>query len=288
MSRVGIGSRIGLRSAGFVCGAAVLWAATGCDSISQDFSAFTEELMPPTPTEAARLMIDPHNPDQRRRGALLISNSPFGGAEPYLKIYRDMAVHERDPLAKAAALAALGRHGVPDDGPIIAASLDDENRQVRWAAAQALQRIHNVAVVGDLLDVLRKDDEHADTRIAAAVAVGQYPQDRVFQGLIGALDDRELALNLAAQRSLQTLTGEDFALEPSAWLQWYNNSAEPFAGKQEYLYPTYQRDETWMERLAFWSTTTYEQPAPPAGLRPEGERRTYQDDDELKPDEPGG
>ena len=251
MSRVGISSRIGSGWAGLVCGAAVLWAATGCDTISQDFSAFTEEFMPPTPTEAARLMIDPHDPDNRRRGALLISNSPFGGADPYVNVYRDMAIRERDPLAKAAALAALGRHGVPDDAIIIAASLDDENPQVKWAAAQALQRIHNVAVVGDLLDVLRRDEEQTDTRIAAAVAVGQYPQDRVFQGLIGALDDRELALNLAAVTSLQTLTGEDFGLEARAWLAWYNDTPEPFAGQREYLYPTYQRDETWLERLAF-------------------------------------
>ena len=288
MSRADIGSTIGTAATVLACGAALVWAVPGCDTIGQDFNAFTEGLMPPTPTEAARIMIDPNDPDNRRRGTLLIANSPFGGGEPYLKVYRDMAIHERDPLAKAAALAALGRHGVPDDAPIIAASLDDENRQVRWAAAQALQRIHNVAVVGDLLDVLRKDDEHMDTRIATAVAVGQYPQDRVFQGLISALDDRELALNLTARESLQTLTGEDFALEPSAWLGWYNDNAEPFAGKQEYLYPTYQRGETWMERLAFWTTTTFEQPAPPAGLHPEGERRTYEDDDQLKPDESGG
>ena len=288
MSRVGIGSRIGSGSASFVCGAAVLWAAMGCDTISQDFSAFTEELMPPTPTEAARLMIDPHDPDNRRRGALMISNSPFGGADPYLNVYRDMAIRERDPLAKAAGLMALGRHGIPDDAVIIAASLDDENLQVKWAAAQALQRIHNPAVVADLLEVLRRDEEQTDTRIAAAVAVGQYAQDRVFQGLISALDDRELALNLTALTSLQTLTGEDFGLEARAWLAWYNDSAEPFAGQREYLYPTYQRDETWLERLAFWSSTTFEQPGPPAGLRPAGERRTYEDDDEMKPDESGG
>ena len=288
MSREDIDSRIGTAAAGLVWCVAVLWAATGCDTIGQDFNAFTEELIPLTPPEAARIMIDPHDSDNRRRGVLMISNSPFGGAEPYLEIYRDMVIHERDPLAKAAALAALGRHGVPNDAIIIAASLDHENPQVKWAAAQALQRIHNAAVVADLLDVLRRGEEQMDTRIAAAEAVGQYAQDRVFQGLVGALDDRELALNLAAAASLQTLTGEDYGLDGRAWLAWYNNAPEPFAGQREYLYPTYRRDETWLERMAFWSSTTFEQPAPPAGLRPEGERRTYQDDDEMKPDETGG
>ncbi len=288
MSREDIGSRIRTAAAGLVLCVALLWTATGCDTLGQDFNAFTEELIPLTPPEAARIMIDPHDSDNRRRGVLMISNSPFGGGEPYLEIYRDMAIYERDPLAKAAALAALGRHGVPNDAIIIAASLDDENPQVKWAAAQALQRIHNAAVVADLLDVLRRGEEQMDTRIAAAEAVGQYAQDRVFQGLVGALDDRELALNLAAAASLQTLTGEDFGLDGRAWLAWYNDTPEPFAGQREYLYPTYQRDETWLERMAFWSSTTFEQPAPPAGLRPEGERRTYQDDDEMKPDESGG
>lgn len=287
MSGASIFSRIGSWSASFVCSSAVLWAATGCDTIGQDFDAFTEELIPLTPPEAAKIMIDPNDPDNRRRGTLLIANSPFGGADPYVNIYRDMAIRDRDPLAKAAALAALGRHGIPDDAILIAASLDDENPQVKWSAAQGLQRIHNPAVVADLLHVLRRDDEQTDTRIAAAVAVGQYPQDRVFQGLVGALEHRELALNLAALTSLQTLTGEDFGLEARAWLAWYNDTSEPFAGQREYLYPTYQRDETWLERLAFWSSTTFEQPARPAGLRPEGERRTYEDDEEMQPDESG-
>ncbi|MDY7107653.1 MAG: hypothetical protein SYC29_03360 [Planctomycetota bacterium] len=121
-------------------------------------------------------------------------------------------------------------------------------------------------------------------RIAVARALGQYPEDRVFQGLVAALDARELAVNVAARESLHTLTGQAHGLDPSQWLSWYNDAGgDRFAGGKEYLYPTYQRRESWLEKLAFWTSRPIEQPAPPVGLRPESQRRTYQDEDEANP-----
>ncbi|MHC4588884.1 MAG: HEAT repeat domain-containing protein, partial [Planctomycetota bacterium] len=271
---------------GAAAGLMALWALAGCGSMGQDLSEFGESLTPVTPPEAARMMVDPHDPDNRRAGIVLISNSPFGGADAYLAVYRDRVANETDPLAKAASITALGRYGGPDDAPAIAACLQDEQFQVRWEAAKALQRLHHPEVVADLLRILRNDREQPDIRVAAAVALGQYPQDRVFQGLVEALDAPELAVNAAARRSLSTLTGQDHGLYPAVWLSWYNAAEEPFEGQQEYLFPTYQRQETWLEKLAFWSTKTFEQPAPPAGLRPPP-RRTYQDE-EVPANETGG
>ncbi|MHC4709293.1 MAG: HEAT repeat domain-containing protein [Planctomycetota bacterium] len=270
------------------CAAALLAACglAGCSSMGQDLSEFGDSLTPTTPAEAARMMVDPYDPDSRRRGIVLIANSPFGGADAYLAVYRDRVAHETDPLAKAAAITALGRYGTPPDAPAIAACLEDEQFQVRWEAAKALQRIHNPVVVPLLVPILRNRDEQPDIRVAAAVALGQYPQDRVFQALVEALDARELAVNAAARTSLGTLTGQNFDMDPAAWLRWYNGVANPFEDQQEYLYPTYQRDETWLEKMAFWSSKTYEHPAPPAGLRPP-QGRTYQDD-ETPADETGG
>ncbi len=187
---------------------------------------------------------------------------------------------------KAAALTALGRYGRPPDAPPIAECLSDENVQVRRAAAAALQRIHNPAVVPDLLFVLHHAEDDDDARVATAIALGQYPQDRVFQGLVAALEIRQLAINEAARKSLQTLTGQDFGLEPEAWLKWYNEVDDPFAGQEEFLYPTYQRKESFLEKLAFWSSPTWETPAPPTGLEAP-KRRTYSDSDEPA-DETGG
>jgi len=71
------------------------------------------------------------------------------------------------------------------------------------------------------------------------------------------------------------MTGQGLGLEPAPWFKWYEAQAAPFESKSEYLYPTFSRDETFLEKLVFWSKKIYEQPAPPTGLRPVGERSTY-------------
>lgn len=273
-----------------IVAAAVLpCCAAGCSTAGQDFNDLGSSIMPKTPQEAARMMIDPYDPDNRREGTVLISNSPFGGADAYVALYRDRVIHERDPLVRAASITALGRYGEPSDAAAIAKCLDDEeNELVRWEAAKALQRIHNPAVVSDLLQTLRTTGENRDVRVAVALALGQYPQDRVFQGLVWALDASALAINAAALESLTVLTGENFDFDALKWLNWYNATAEPFAHGTEYKYPTYKRGSTWLEKLAFWQNTTYEEPGTPAGLGSDSTRSTYQDDDEPATHETGG
>jgi hypothetical protein len=249
----------------------------GCETISQDVKGLAKSLKPVTPPEAGRMMIDQYDANKRREGTILISNAPFGGAPPYLANYRDMVDHESDPIVKAVAIRALARHGEPADALRITPHLSHENFQVRWEAAKGLQRLHNPAVAGDLIRVLLDESEQADVRIAAAIALGQYPEDRVFHGLLSALDERELAVNAAAERSLNLLTSQSFDMDSLRWLNWYNSvgSSAAFSRQQEYLYPTYWRDETIWEKLAFWTSLNFEKPAPPAGLRPKSERSTY-------------
>jgi len=279
-----VGAAVGV---GGLVGAAVL---CGCETISQDLRDLAKGLMPPTPREAAEQMLNPHEPDERREGTLLIANSPFGGVDVYIRAYRDRVMHEADPLVKAVSIRALARHGMPEDAPLIAEHLEHENVQVRWEAAKGLQRLHNPEVVPDLLAALRNVNGNSDVRAAAADALGQYAEDRVFQGLLAALDGRDLALNRAAGKSLWTLTGQEMGLDPRAWLSWYNAvEGDPFAGRQEYLFPTYHREDTWLERLAFWTSRVEEQPAPPAGLRPGTQRRTYENSElESFGEEAGG
>ena len=251
--------------------------ATGCSTISQDLNALSQSLIPPSPTEAAQKMLNPHDPDDRREGTILISNSPFGGVDVYVRAYRDGVLHETDPLAKAAAVRALARYGMVEDTPAIAALLTDDHYQVRWEAAKGLQRLHNPVVVSDMLRVLGDETEDPDIRLELAVALAQYPQDQVFQGLVSALDARELAVNLAAEGSLQTLTSQALGPDPRSWLVWYDGAEEPFAGRRDYLYPTYSRSRSWLEKLAFWTSPVVEYPAPPAGLRPSTTRQTYEE-----------
>jgi hypothetical protein len=266
--------------------AAMLVVGAGCDTIGQDFNDLAAAIKPVSPSEAARDMLDPYDADKRRIGTVLISNAPWGGVEIYVKAYRDMVLNERDPIVKATAIRALARWGEPEDAVRIAPYLIDENVQVRWEAAKGLQRLHNPVVVPDLLKCLATEGEHPDVRVAAGSALAQYPEDRVFQGLVGALDARELAINTTAELSLHTLTGESLGIDPPAWLAWYADASrrgEAFAGEADYFYPTYWREDTIWEKLAFWSSRNFETPNQPAGLRPSSEKRTYEDSVEPPP-----
>ena len=260
--------------------AALAAPIAGCDSLGDSIGDLTGGFKQTSPGEAARWAVDPTDSDKRREGITMLGNAPFGGVEVYVKLFRDAVINERDPIVKAAAIQALGKHGDPSDAVRIMPHLTHDNDQVRWASARALQRLHNPAVVPELLKTLANEDENRDVRASVATALGQYPEDRVFQGLVGALNARELAVNEAAHRSLITLTGMSFDLSTPAWLAWYGEAVKTnsaFAMQQEYLYPTYQRDISWYEKIAFWSPKVWEKPAPPAGLGPEGGRRTYDD-----------
>lgn len=249
----------------------------GCDTLGNDLNDFAMTLLPPSPTEAVQWAASA-DPDLRRRGTLLLSNAYFGGEPEYVALYRDYVRHEANPLVRAAAIRALAKHGGPDDAELIAVHLVDPNLQVRWEAAKGLQRIHAPVIASALVATLRDVEEHQEVRVAAATALGQYAEDFVFQALITALDDRSLAINLAARSSLETMTGVDQGLDRGGWLAWYNEAGQPFANRQDYFYPTYHRAPTWFERMIFWSTRVNEQPGPPAGLRSVNERSTYGDE----------
>lgn len=230
------------------------------------------------------MMLDPHNPDHRREGTVLIANSYFGGEPQYVGFYRESVQNEDDPTVLAVSIGALARHGTPEDAPLLATHLAHENVQVRWEAAKGLQRLHNPTVVTGLLGIVRNQQEEPSIRAAAASAIGQYPQDRVFQALLAALDSRHLSVNIAAEQSLQTLTGQSLGLDSTAWNRWYREqpTAQRFAGQQDYLYPTYHRDPTLFERLTFWTTRTFERPGIPAGMDPSSRRRTYDNGDQTE------
>jgi len=249
----------------------------GC--VFDDFKDIGESFSPKTPMQAASDALDPYNADLRREGVVLLSTADFGGADVYLNMYRDYVEHETDPLVRSAAITALGRHGTPEDAvlivPWISSSVTD-SQNVRWVAAKALQRLHNPEVVEELIRVLVSDGDDGEVKAAVAVALGQYPEDRVFQALLLGLDDRRLSVNVDAAQSLATLTGQEWGLSRTDWQLWYDSQSDKsrmFAGRLDYFYPTYQRDKLWFEHIAFWIQQSYEQPSQPAGLAPKQKRR---------------
>jgi len=258
-------------------------AMTGC--VMEDLDDIGRMFDVPTPGQAARWALDQHDPDRRREGLVLLSTATFGGAEVYVSLYRDYVENDPNPLVKAAAIAALARHGKPSDAVLIAPWAKRSvtgSVTVRWAAVQGLQRLHQRDVVPILVDAALDFEEQSEVRSAACVAMGQYPEDRVAQALIAVLDARELAINADAAESLHMLTGKDFGMDISAWRNWYaaaRKKGDSFAGGGEYLYPTYARDAVWWEHVAFWLDEQYEPSLRPTGLRDSSERKTWDDFD---------
>ncbi len=204
-------------------------------------------LQPISPQQAAIWAADPFEADKRYRGVLLLSNAQFGGEKVYVDMYR-LAAEDGDPGVRAVALAALARHGVAEDAPLVIKHVTDEAEEVRWHACRALQRIYAPEGVPALLERLKPDVESSvQVRASAARALGQYPQRRVAQGLVSALGERNLAVNDNALESLRILTGKDFAYDEKRWLTWLNETEDPFAGTVAYTYPVFERDKSFVE-----------------------------------------
>ena len=244
--------------------------------MSEDFDDFIDNLKPPSPFEAATWASDFNNPGKQREGVVLLANSYFGGAEANVKLYRILVEENSDPLVRAAAITALGRWGEAKDATIIAERLDDTFTQVRLEAAKALQRLHLSDVEAKIWQRLVDEDEEESIRIELAIALGQYPSDASFQALVDTLQYHGLALNLAAADSLRVLTGQDFGLDGPLWLSWYEAQNKPFREQELFLYPTFQRKVTWLERLVFWSPVTFQKPSVPRGMETKP-RSTYDD-----------
>jgi hypothetical protein len=270
--------------------ASILLALGACDTISSDLDAFTETFNPPTPAQAAAWAVDTTNPENQRRGIALLASAPWGGAQPYQQLYRLYVEQPTDPLVKSFAVRALGRHGDASDAKLVAKQLESPFRLVRLEAAKALQRLHDPTVADPMWKKLVDQVEESEIRAELAVALGQYPNDAVFQALIAALDHRELAVNLAALDSLQTMTGQDFGLNQSAWIAWragLGNQAGPsaaFRTDDRFLYPVFRRPKGVMDYILFWVPLNFEDPGMPIGTPSTGVRRTYEGEEQPSPE----
>lgn len=218
--------------------------------------------------DAALWASDQYDADKRARGTVLLANAPFGGADAYLSMYREYLT-DPAPGVRAAAARGLGMHGSPEDVPRIVPLLADEQRSVRLDAVKALQRLHNPAAINPLIERTKVEVEtDGDIRAGAATALGQYAEPRVVQALIAALDDDQFLVTRAAHESLQTLTGNlELPDDRKLWQQWVASKPEPFANRQPYFYPVFQRDAIWTDYLPFiGGPAPNEAAAQPAGM----------------------
>ncbi len=245
---------------------------TGCgtlDNAPRGAGSLRDIIAPQTsPTTAAILATDEYNAENRYRGTTMLASAPFGGDPIYLELYID-GTDDEDPGVRATCIRALGRHGDPVHAPYLISALQDEDRKVRIAAARGLQRVHTNDAVPALISAIDETKEaDADVRASAADALGQYRAPFVVQSLIAALRDTRLVVNNRVQNSLNVMTGQDFGLDHSAWLEWYNSTDDLFAAGQVYTYPVFNRKKKIVEYLPFMGSPPNETSSTPVGLNP--------------------
>lgn len=238
----------------------------GADSILEVFAL-------PTPEEAAA-MFDSADPDQRYRGAVLLTQAWFAGDPKYLRAFEDYLLNDPDPSIRAVCARGLGNHAGADYAPALARALrEDPDQEVREEAARALQRIHNPVVIPALVQASREppgnSEPEAAVRVEAVVALGQYADPFVVDSLIAALDDSSLVVHRAAITSLKTLTGQDFGYDPIAWQRWAQATDDLFAARGVYEYPVFSRSKLWWEYVPGVPPPPNEQPSTPSGISPE-------------------
>jgi hypothetical protein len=258
---------------GVACGALSLGPAgcapSGAAGATPGANSVLTLFAPPSPADAARWATDEYDADRRQRGITMLANADWGGESVYVELYR-AAARDEDPGVRAAAARALARHGQANDVPLLLPGLQSDSRLLRWEVATALQRLHNPAAIRPLIRQVEVANEPApEVREAAAVALGQFADLSVVVALLGALNDRDLAVNRAAKRSLQILTGQDFGFDTLAWSRWVSDAEKAnklFAQRQEFTYPVFSRDRRWFEVIVPWLEPPNEIASAPIGM----------------------
>ncbi len=245
---------------------------TGCgtfDGVPRGTNSLLEVLNPQTsPIEATEMATDPYSAEKRYKGITLLSSADFGGQPVYIDLYID-GISDEDASVRGASVRALGRHGDPEHASMLIEALQDSDDFVRLEAARGLQRIHSNDAIDPLLALIDEEREkNIDIRATAADALGQYKQTRVVLGLISALGDSRLGVNNRVQHSLMILTGQNFALDRGAWLDWYNRTENIFAGAQPYTYPVFNRKKRLVEYLPMIPQPPNETAGTPVGMDP--------------------
>ncbi|MBC7773243.1 MAG: HEAT repeat domain-containing protein [Pyrinomonadaceae bacterium] len=261
-----------------LAGAAVLACGgllTGCipqetaNQMAQSDSVLGPLFNKPSERDAVAWANDEFNADKRARGTAMLANSANGDNPKYVDYLYVKHLADPDASVRSVAAIALALHGTPDNVPQLIPLLKDKDRSVRRSALVALQRLHNPLAVTALLEAADPAIEfESSVRAEAVDALGQYPEQRVLQRLIAALDDPQLIVNQAAHSSLRTLTGQDMPADRRLWAGWAKDNSSPFAARTAYTYPAFSRERFWSEYLPFISPPPNEEAGQPIGAPP--------------------
>jgi len=123
------------------------------------------------------------------------------------------------PEVRTDIIYILGNIGDVLSVPFLIGHAQDTHDANRAAIMLALGKLRDARGVATLLQGLQ--DSNENTRANAAYALAAYYSPEVIQALIGALADKAAGVREAAQGSLETLSGMDFAGDQTKWAMWW-------------------------------------------------------------------
>jgi HEAT repeat protein len=123
---------------------------------------------------------------------------------------------EQDAIIRIEILRTLGRFHTPTADAMLRAGLEDKDIDVKTSVCELLGERGDSNSVQILADTLAQD-ENLDVRLAAARALGKIKNQAAVQPLGLALDDPDPALQRRAVESLKQVTGRDFGNDVVAW-----------------------------------------------------------------------
>jgi HEAT repeat protein len=212
-----------------------LLLATGCDTLSNTsnqvtgfFGRLGDTVHHKTPRQAVVKMEDQYFPDERREGINELVAKDFGKREPYTKRYEQIAQFDDDWLVRATAIRALNRARDHNATPTFVKALDDKSEQVRLEACKALVHMPDENAVPGLVKIVQNSEENRDVRIAAAEALQHYRSLEVARALTNNLGGRDFGVAWQSHQTLLLLTGRDLRYDEAAWLAYLTGPEKPF------------------------------------------------------------
>lgn len=156
----------------------------------------------------------PHSPSLEALKTLIGFGEP--SVEPLIK-----ACGKKDVETRRKVLQALGHMKDSRTIPCMAASLKDENSNVRMLAAWGLGQMGEPALKPLLAELA---DKNSPGRSDAAFALGKINQPQATEPLIAALKETDPELRKESAKALSRITGQDFGESPAEWQKWWEKN----------------------------------------------------------------
>lgn len=165
--------------------------------------------------------------DSNIRTAAIEALSFFGNEDIIIRLIR-LLKDDKEYNVGQAVVGALIRIGPPAIKHIIIA-LNDDDRDVRRGAVDALSVMKESQIVEPLIAALK--DKDAYVRCSAAVGLSEIKDPRSVEYMIIVLSDENRDVQNCIESGLIKITGENYGKDLEKWRQWWSQNKNSFPKK---------------------------------------------------------